>query len=58
MFRIFRLEFMSENGDIAYRVYHKCPSKGETELLPLQRVDSHRMMQKYEATCSSLGECK
>ena len=49
---------MSEGSDIAYRVFHKCPTKGETDLVPLQRVDSHRLMQIYETTCKSLGECK
>lgn len=50
---------MSEGGDIAYRIYRKCPlEEGVAELIPLHRVDSHLIMEQGEIACDAIGMCK
>jgi len=50
---------MTEGGDIAYRIYRKCPlEEGVTELVPMHRVDSHLIMEQGEIACDSIGMCR
>ena len=53
-----RWEFMTEGGDIRFRVYSK-NSKGSTnDFVPLSRVDSHLAMEEGYLTCEEPGKCK
>ena len=46
-------EFMTDAGDIAFRVFTK-----DAELLPTNKVESHLVMEEGEICCESKGECK
>lgn len=48
---------MTEGGDIAFRVYSK-DVKGDGDLVPLCRVDSHLTMEEGQVTCDQPGKCK
>lgn len=52
---ILRWEFFSENGDISYRVYYK-NTDGIVEFSPLERIDSHLMIEEGQITCSMPGK--
>jgi len=54
---IIRYEFMTEGGDIAYRIYRKCPEEGVVELVPLHRVASHLNIESDEIVCDKIGLC-
>jgi hypothetical protein len=52
-----RWEFMTEGGDIRFRVYTK-NAKGSTEDLVYPcRVDSHLAMEEGQITCEEPGKC-
>ena len=53
LFSFFSWEFMTDSGDIAFRVFTK-----DAELLPTNKVESHLVMEEGEITCESKGECK
>ena len=59
----FSWEFISENGDVAYRICRKIKdniNKGAalTELLvPLERVESHMFLEKGQIICDVAGSC-
>jgi len=53
---ILRWEFLSEGGDISYRVYCKNSAEGLIDLVPLDRVDSHLMIEEGQITCSIPGK--
>nr|CAH0109449.1 unnamed protein product [Daphnia galeata] len=53
---VLRWEFMTEGGDIRFRVYSK-NSKGSTnDFVPLSRVDSHLAMEEGYLTCEEPGK--
>ncbi|EFX62164.1 hypothetical protein DAPPUDRAFT_120465 [Daphnia pulex] len=53
---VLRWEFITEGGDIKFRVYSK-DSKGNTfDFVPLSRVDSHLDMEEGEITCEEPGK--
>ena len=58
---VFSWEFISENGDIAYRICRKIKdNKGAAlnELLvPLERVESHMFLEKGQIICDVAGSC-
>ncbi|KAK4004691.1 SEC14-like protein 2 [Daphnia magna] len=47
-------EFMTEGGDIGFRVYSK-DSKGHEDLFPPCRVDSHLVMEEGQVICNQPG---
>ena len=49
-------EFLSEGGDISYRVYCK-NADGIVEFAPSDRIDSHLMIEEGQITCSMPGKC-
>lgn len=52
---VMRWEFMSEGGDIEFRVYNSNLKDGE-DLIPPNRVDSHLVMEEGEVTCHQPGK--
>jgi hypothetical protein len=46
---------MSDGGDIAFRIYSK---KNSGEIVPMNRVDSHILMEEGQVTCDEPGQCK
>ena len=55
---IFRWEFMTEGGDIGFRVYFKSVDEGTVDLVPLSRIESHLVTEEGELICINPGECK
>ena len=54
-----RWEFMSEGGDLAYRIYYKSSiDEANVDLVPLDRVDSHLRYEEGQVTCENAGKCK
>ena len=57
----FSWEFISENGDVAYRICRTIQdNKGAalTELVvPLERVESHMFLEKGQIICDVAGSC-
>lgn len=51
-----RWEFMTEGGDIGFRVYYKDPHGDVVDLLPLTRIESHLIMEEGEITCEQAGK--
>ena len=59
---ILRWEFLTEGGDIAFRVYFKGQSKFSAsivtvELIPLDRVQSDLITEEGQITCDQPGKC-
>lgn len=52
-----RWEFMTDGGDISYRVYNKNTKNNSEDLVPHCRVDSHQMMEEGQVTCVETGKC-
>ncbi|KAI9561272.1 hypothetical protein GHT06_012228 [Daphnia sinensis] len=52
---IVRWEFMTEGGDISFRIYGK-DAKSNEDLVPLVRVDSHLAMEEGQVTCDQPGK--
>ncbi|KAK4004692.1 SEC14-like protein 2 isoform X1 [Daphnia magna] len=50
---VMRWEFMTEGGDISFRIYSK---DSKEDLVPLVRVDSHLAMEEGQVTCDQLGK--
>lgn len=49
---------MTQGGDINFRLYHKNQSnKDIVVVLPLDRVDSHLLMEEGQITCQNTGKC-
>lgn len=55
---IYRWEFMTEGGDIKYRVYNKNVDTTNYDLVPLSQVDSHLVMEEGEIIIYEPGQCK
>ncbi|XP_046460824.1 SEC14-like protein 2 [Daphnia pulex] len=53
---VLRWEFMTEGGDIRYRVYIKKSKGNVVDVIPLDRVDSHLMMEEGQFTCDEPGK--
>ena len=54
----YRFEFMTEGGDISYRIYRKCTGDNVAdELVPLHRVNSNFQMEICEILCEKIGQC-
>lgn len=52
-----RWEFMTEGGDIGFRVCSKNPDGSTVDLIPLSRVESHLVMEEGEIVCVNAGKC-
>lgn len=52
-----RWEFMTEGGDIGFRVYYKDPEEGVVDLVPLDRIESHLVIEEGEIICNKTGKC-
>ena len=54
-----RWEFLTEGGDISYRIY--CKKRGDEssiiELMPLDRVERHLIMEEGQIICDQIGKC-
>ena len=56
--KLIRWKFMTEGGEIAYRVFRKTASLSEIEeLIPSNKVESHLMFEENEIICDSPGKC-
>ncbi|XP_046633840.1 SEC14-like protein 2 isoform X1 [Daphnia pulicaria] len=53
---ILRWEFMTEGGDIGFRVYYKSDEEGIVDLVPLSRIESHLVMEEGEFICYNPGK--
>ncbi|KAK4004693.1 hypothetical protein OUZ56_006421 [Daphnia magna] len=51
-----RWEFMTEGGDISYRVYTKNNKNNSDDLVPHCRVDSHLVMEEGQISCDQPGK--
>ncbi|XP_057372734.1 SEC14-like protein 2 isoform X2 [Daphnia carinata] len=51
-----RWEFMTEGGDISYRVYNKNNKNNSDDLVPQCRVDSHLVMEEGLISCDQPGK--
>nr|CAH0109450.1 unnamed protein product [Daphnia galeata] len=52
---ILKWEFMTEGGDIKYRIYNK-NSNVTNDFVPLSQVDSHMVMEEGEIICYEPGQ--
>jgi hypothetical protein len=52
-----RYEFMSEEGDIGFRVYYLEEDK-KVDVVPSQRIDSHLMMESGAISCWRSNTCQ
>ena len=52
-----RWEFMTEGGDIKFRVYRK-NSKVINDVVPISQVESHLITEEGEITCDEPGQCE
>lgn len=52
-----RWEFMTEGGEIAYRIYRENLEEGKADLIPLDRVESHLFMEEGQLVCDVPGTC-
>lgn len=53
---ILRWEFMTEGGDIGFRVYYKSPEEGSEDLVPFSRIESHLVTEEGEIICTRTGK--
>jgi hypothetical protein len=53
-----RWEFMTEGGDIGFRVYYKSDEEGIVDLVPLSRIESHLVTEEGEFVSEKPGKCK
>lgn len=54
-----RWEFMTEGGDIGFRIYHVNGSKEDiVEVVPVSRIESHLVMEEGEIICDYIGKCE
>jgi hypothetical protein len=53
-----RWEFMTEGGDIRFRVYTKNAKGSEEDLVLPCRVDSHLAMEEGQMACDEPGKCE
>ena len=55
---IIRWEFMTEEGDLMFKVYYLNEKGEKTDLFPLERVDCHLVMEEGEINCTGGRTCK
>jgi hypothetical protein len=48
---------MTEGGDLAYRVFYKSKEGIIEDLVPLDRVESHLLMEDGVLVCELTGKC-
>nr|CAH0109508.1 unnamed protein product [Daphnia galeata] len=53
---ILKWEFMTEGGDIGFRVYFKSAEEGPVDLVPLSRTESHLVTEEGELICVNPGK--
>ncbi|EFX85375.1 hypothetical protein DAPPUDRAFT_314193 [Daphnia pulex] len=54
---VLRWEFMTEGGDIGFRIYHVAGSKQDiVEVVPVSRIESHLVMEEGEIICDYIGK--
>lgn len=55
---VLRWEFMTEGGDIEFRIYHVTISEKEEiiEVVPVSRIESHLVMEEGEIICDYTGK--
>ncbi|XP_046460612.1 SEC14-like protein 2 [Daphnia pulex] len=53
---ILRWEFMTEGGDIGFRVYYKSAEEGIVDLVPLSRIESHLVTEEGEFVSEKPGK--
>ncbi|XP_046633841.1 SEC14-like protein 2 isoform X2 [Daphnia pulicaria] len=53
---ILRWEFMTEGGDIGFRVYYKSDEEGIVDLVPLSRIESHLVTEEGQYICEDPGK--
>ncbi|XP_046633901.1 SEC14-like protein 2 [Daphnia pulicaria] len=54
---VLRWEFMTEGGDIGFRIYHVNGSKEDiVEVVPVSRIESHLVMEEGEIICDYIGK--
>ncbi|XP_046633862.1 SEC14-like protein 2 [Daphnia pulicaria] len=53
---ILRWEFMTEGGDIGFRVYYKSDEEGIVDLVPLSRIESHLITEEGQYICEDPGK--
>ena len=51
-----RWRFLTEGGDIAFRIYRK-RAEEKTDVLPKERVESHLIMEEGDLFCDQPGTC-
>lgn len=52
---VLKWEFITEGGDIGFRVYYKNPKEGNIDLVPLERVQSHMLAEEGQLVCENEG---
>lgn len=55
---VIRWEFITEGGDIGFRVYYKHPKEGTVDLVPHERVQSQMLAEEGQLVCEKEGNCK
>nr|CAH0107616.1 unnamed protein product [Daphnia galeata] len=55
-YSVLRWEFMTEGGDIGFRVYYKSAEDGTVDLIPLSRVESHLVTEECDFICVKPGK--
>ncbi|EFX85396.1 hypothetical protein DAPPUDRAFT_238038 [Daphnia pulex] len=53
---ILRWEFMTEGGDIGFKVYYKSAEEGIVDLVPLSRIESHLITEEGQYICEDPGK--
>nr|CAH0109448.1 unnamed protein product [Daphnia galeata] len=53
---ILRWEFMTEGGDIGFRVYYKSAEEGTVDLVAFSRIESHLVTEEGEFICTKPGK--
>ena len=48
---------MSEGGDLSYRIFYKSKDDVVENLVPLDRVESHILMEDGVLVCEQAGKC-
>lgn len=52
-----RWEFISEGGDVGFRVYCKKGDGSVIDLVPHSRVESHLLLEEGQISCDYTGKC-
>lgn len=55
---VIRWEFMTEEGDLMFKLYYYDGKGEKADLLPLERVECHLCMEEGEINCTGGRTCK